>query len=282
MSALIYNGTRIGERNEMLSLTDCWRASGESEHKRPAQWERKEGAPFIAFIAERLNVPVGHIWGSEQGRHGGTWAHWQIAMAYAMYLSPEFHAWCNEVVRAHMEGRLRGSVAAVVTDQSASMRELLAEVMVPVHTEIKEIKGIVVSFGERLPQRIQRPSKEDERILYQVAHLAYRNKCPIDQTTRITDDKGNKLPGKAELDHFHGHQYNAIWTLWPVSLASHVKLTSDYSFRKAHTDAFNRFHIVRETLISLGKITPRKPSPKSKYATIHQPGQPSFFSDDIG
>jgi hypothetical protein len=31
-------------------------------------------------------------------------AHWQIALAYAKYQSPEFHMWCNEVVRAHMEG----------------------------------------------------------------------------------------------------------------------------------------------------------------------------------
>jgi hypothetical protein len=63
----------------------------------------------------------------------------------------------------------------------------------------------IKQWMERLPQRIQRPSKEDERILYQVVHLEYRNKCPIDKTTRLTDDKGNRLPGTSELDHMTNH-----------------------------------------------------------------------------
>ena len=35
-----------------------------------------------------------------RGRLGGTWAHWQLALAYARYLSPASHLWCNTVVRA--------------------------------------------------------------------------------------------------------------------------------------------------------------------------------------
>jgi hypothetical protein len=30
------------------------------------------------------------------GRTGGTFAHPVIGLAYAKYLSPEFHIWCNE------------------------------------------------------------------------------------------------------------------------------------------------------------------------------------------
>jgi hypothetical protein len=40
-----------------------------------------------------------------RGKGGETVAHWQIGLAYAKYLNPQFHMWCNEVVRAHMEGR---------------------------------------------------------------------------------------------------------------------------------------------------------------------------------
>lgn len=39
-----------------------------------------------------------------RGRKRGTWAHWQLAMAYAHYLSPAFHAWCNQVLRDGMKG----------------------------------------------------------------------------------------------------------------------------------------------------------------------------------
>jgi hypothetical protein len=100
-----YGTSMINERGEMLSLTDMWVASGSDEAKRPANWRRKEGADFIAHVAEVLNVPEGHIIRGSRGKGGATWAHWQIAMAYAKYLSPEFHMACNVIVRAHMEGR---------------------------------------------------------------------------------------------------------------------------------------------------------------------------------
>lgn len=99
---LTFNDTPIKDKNDMLCLTDMWKAAGGKNGQRPANWARKEGADFIAKIAD--NVPVGHIIEQRRGRNGGTWAHWQIGMAYAKYLSAEFHAWCNEVVRAHMEG----------------------------------------------------------------------------------------------------------------------------------------------------------------------------------
>ncbi len=49
------------------------------------------------------------------GPETATWAHWQIGLAYAKYLSPAFHAWCNEVVRGHMEGDLRPAAAQGLT-----------------------------------------------------------------------------------------------------------------------------------------------------------------------
>lgn len=47
---------------------------------------------FISLIAANLKQPEMAVWHAQRGRHGsGTWAHWQIALAYAKYLSPEFH-----------------------------------------------------------------------------------------------------------------------------------------------------------------------------------------------
>jgi hypothetical protein len=61
-------------------------------------------------FAEHISAIVGISYDElfqivRDGSDPATWAHWQIAMAYAKYLLPEFHAWCNEVVRAHMEQR---------------------------------------------------------------------------------------------------------------------------------------------------------------------------------
>ncbi|MFG1429171.1 KilA-N domain-containing protein [Roseixanthobacter glucoisosaccharinicivorans] len=115
-SPLSFNGVEIRDRSEMLSLTDMWKAAGSPEHKRPAEWARKEGAEFIAFLADAHNVAHSHIIKGERGRSGATFAHWQIALAYAKALSPEFHMQCNVVIRERMEGK---ATAAIVTGETA-------------------------------------------------------------------------------------------------------------------------------------------------------------------
>lgn len=108
---LVYQGTLIRERDEMLSLTDMWRAGGSVDAKRPAEWLRQEATvQFIECIEASLNVGQAHIIAGQRGRGGSTFAHWQVALAYAKYLSPEFHMWCNSVVRAHMEAMARPKV----------------------------------------------------------------------------------------------------------------------------------------------------------------------------
>ena len=107
--SLTYNGTLIGRRAEMLSLTDMWRAAGSPDGRAPSDWlaliTTKE---FVVAVEAGFNAGKSGIetqrGGSGAGR-GGTWAHWQIGLAYAKYLSVEFHMWCNTVVRAAMEGR---------------------------------------------------------------------------------------------------------------------------------------------------------------------------------
>jgi hypothetical protein len=65
----------------LLNLPDLWRAAG-----RPADWRRQVGKGFIDHIARKAGVLPQHTFDVEKGK--GTWAHWQIAMAYAKHLSP--------------------------------------------------------------------------------------------------------------------------------------------------------------------------------------------------
>lgn len=91
-------------------MTDLWRASGAPKDKRPAEWLRYEGAAFVDFL--RASLDVGHAHIAKTSRKGGlggggdTWGHWQLALAFAQWLSPEFHARVNEVYRAFMAGQL--------------------------------------------------------------------------------------------------------------------------------------------------------------------------------
>jgi len=86
------------------------RASGSDDAKRPTDWlASAQGKGFAEFIAESQGAGIDGILRREAGNpragEGGvTWAHWQLGMAYAKDLSPEFHAWCNDVVRKVTQG----------------------------------------------------------------------------------------------------------------------------------------------------------------------------------
>lgn len=120
---LYFKSSAIRDDAEFLCLTDMWRAAGSDESRRPSKWlETDSAAEFLKFIADSEGVRAADILRREHGNPragegGATWAHWQLGMAYAQYLSPEFHAWCNDVVRKVMQGAAveSGALAGVMT-----------------------------------------------------------------------------------------------------------------------------------------------------------------------
>lgn len=100
--AFAYNGVafRFDDRR-FIDLTAMWKANGEDPAKKPSNWRRKDGRGFIADLARSLNVPLGHIIVGERGKGGSTHGHWQIALAYAKYLSHDFHRLVNEAFRQY-------------------------------------------------------------------------------------------------------------------------------------------------------------------------------------
>lgn len=143
---LAYQGHPIALRGEMLNLTDMWRAAGAEDGKRPARWmEIQAVQEFVEVVRGSVNIGQGDIIRTGRGRAGGTMAHWQIGLAYAKYLSPEFHMWCNTVVRERMEGHrphgdvivqelgrdvrhvVGGIVKAVVAAQTAPLAQALLD-----------------------------------------------------------------------------------------------------------------------------------------------------------
>ena len=132
-----YQGQPVIRRGEMMSLTDMWRAGGSEKNKAPYEWLRSSQAKsFAAFLADTGISRSVERGAGGRGGGGVTWAHWQLAFAYAKYLSPAFHAWCNEVVRAHLE---HGGDPVDIATLRARIAELEAS----------------LNFGARLPPRIK-------------------------------------------------------------------------------------------------------------------------------
>lgn len=94
----------IGRNGELLSLTDLWKAAGSLQGKEPAQWLRQDATQQLIETASGiLNVCQNHIIKSKRGKSGGSYAHKNIALAYAKYLDPALHVLVNEVFFQRLE-----------------------------------------------------------------------------------------------------------------------------------------------------------------------------------
>jgi hypothetical protein len=103
-----YNDTTLTfTHDKKISLTDMWRAADGAYSQRPTVWLDQEGTKrFLESLEKRFNVTendIALVKAVRGGTNPGTWGHYQIALAYAKYLSPEFHIWCNEVVKERIE-----------------------------------------------------------------------------------------------------------------------------------------------------------------------------------
>lgn len=143
MQTLTYKDHPIAIRGEMLNLTDMWKAQGSPEHREPYNWARKEGSPFIEAVALSHNLPDGQVMKAKRGKGGATTAHWQIGLAYAKYLSPEFHMWCNTVVRERMENK----AVAIIQE--------------PVAIDMKAVGGMVKAILRKQGEEIFAPMLKD-------------------------------------------------------------------------------------------------------------------------
>lgn len=121
MQAITLGGQPLKTNDEgLVSLTDLFKAAqaaGQADGKRdPRRWKDEAGQEFIAVVAGTLNVPPADIYKATKGKGGGTFAHWQIALAYAKYLSPELHMQVNEVYARFKTGDV--TLAAEIADKA--------------------------------------------------------------------------------------------------------------------------------------------------------------------
>lgn len=100
-----FNGTSIAiTEGKMVNMTNLWKASGGKGSQEVKHWVALPSTvKFMGTVASKLNVGKSDLLQSTRGRNGGTFAHWQIALAYAKYLSPELHMHVNEVFKERLE-----------------------------------------------------------------------------------------------------------------------------------------------------------------------------------
>jgi hypothetical protein len=96
----------------MVSMTDLWKEAGSDKDKTPNDWLNIDASKqLVETVASMLNtahngnvdIQVVKTKRGGKGGGGGTWAHKQIALAYAKYLDPKLHVLVNEVFFQRVE-----------------------------------------------------------------------------------------------------------------------------------------------------------------------------------
>ena len=86
----------------MFCLTDMWKLAGSDPDKRPGEWLRlPQTVVFLEYLEGVGNthcVVTHEPRNPRDGEGASTWAHWQLVLDYATYLSPGFQAWYNATV----------------------------------------------------------------------------------------------------------------------------------------------------------------------------------------
>ena len=267
-TTLDYKGTPIEAIGDHLSLTDMWRASGSAPAQQPANWRSlPKTREFVDRLAERL-IP-GKSGDAifkvvRGGKNPHTTAHWQAAMAYAQYLSPDFHMWCNTVVREFMEGRLvpvdAATASSVLTtldqDQQRILKpviDFMEEAFSRVFAEQRDIRQLVNGVKEqieelrvRVPQR-RREIKPDTRQRHIAVLIQLGGRCPCCSVTPVVSDAGAVIDG-AEFDHYYANQFASDDHTWLICKSCHDALTTQRMSRAEATPHFMSFQIRRKNL----------------------------------
>lgn len=87
------------------NLNALHKASGEGQHKAPAQWTRSKQAQEFVSAVEKQTMQICIV--SVEGRSGGTFAHELIAVEYAGWISPEFRIKVNQTFIDYRTGKLQ-------------------------------------------------------------------------------------------------------------------------------------------------------------------------------
>jgi hypothetical protein len=97
------------DKEGRYSLNDIYKMAGSPSHQEPSEWVRLEGTKALVEVLQDQQVPIPvktrnwKVLETKRGQQGGTWATRGLVLAYAKYLSPEFHASCLKVIEERIE-----------------------------------------------------------------------------------------------------------------------------------------------------------------------------------
>lgn len=153
LPVLVYNRITVRLTGYFWCLNDMHRAAGSDPNKRPNDWLRSAQAQeLIAFLTTGNSRSLVE---TVEGRKGGTWADRRVAIAYAKYLSAEFHARCNEILlQLYDEGQIAPKDRSI-----GDLTKAISDLAAAGHRRADQIEGKVDSVVRRVDELEKRKAE---------------------------------------------------------------------------------------------------------------------------
>lgn len=191
MNQLRIRGQQIRQVDDLLSLNDIWQAAGSPANKDPRQWVRLPNViQLLDTVTRMLNVGKSHILKATKGKGGGTLAHWQLAMTYAEYISPEFQVEVNETYRQVKAEEANPELTvdrAVLNFQKKGMGPEHAEQRVSGVVARKRLTRIAAEHGVHTPEGFQLLTNSSYGPLWGGGKAVVCQKLGIERTANPRD-----------------------------------------------------------------------------------------------
>lgn len=236
-----------------LALTDMWKATGAEDRNHPSKWlANKRTQGLVAKLEERVQNPA-LVLRVVRGDQGGTWAHVNLAVAYAEHLSPEFWLWVTDTFLAAGDGRL------VPAAPAATPPELLAALARLDRMEAS-VEAMHATVGEVIrPAHVRDRVRQDHRAI--VTDMD-GGRCPccgdnqvVERVARVNG--ATFLPewtGGYCVSRYRGVHLAGLRDTWPVCWACRYRLFS----REFHRDAQPNFDRYQRASVD-GWLRKRRP-----------------------
>jgi hypothetical protein len=198
----------IAEGN-MVNLNHLHQISGASPGKEPKEWNKLDSTKNLI---KSINGGKSPVLKTRRGANGGTWAHWQLALSYAQYLSTELHIVVNQAFKDRLEEVIDPELGIERSAERARKSWKAQGKSDKWIAEREQGKHIHGAYVNTLVKHDVKPGKEIGQCTNQIYKgLFQKNKIDIEKSLR---EKNPSLPKKINI-----RDYAKLSSLAAISLS---------------------------------------------------------------
>lgn len=225
-----------------LSLTDMWKATGGEDRNHPSKWlANKRTQGLVAKLKERVQNSALVLRVIRSGANAGTWAHINLAVAYAEHLDPAFWLWVTDTFLAAGDGRLvpapsPAAPPAVAEEMTGAIEDMRAEMRAGMKALRDEMGGLA---------RFKEPKRTDKSRHWRIVLEREGGVCPACRKQTVIASLRGPSEG-AVIQRYHGSRFREIDQIWPVCRFCFDKLRYEPGYPRR---VLSRFQAYQEVVV---------------------------------